>query len=262
MATGKPIISADLRVQRNPGKGVRWEDAKSAASDATGRFALIDIPPGNYRVVASATGYAPRMLGYEQLKDGAARKLTVELSRAAKFTGTVTDADGRPVPGVTVRTSNTMGIDGRGYAPPDAPETMSDAQGHFVLADLPAGYLQGWAHAPGYFHVDGLKLYALPDPTSVVLRVVATGSIRGKVVDKTGRPTSGGSVNVAPPGDPIGKWGGSMNAAADGTFEFKDVPPGPYTVSTRPQLPGLPKDPSAVSIEVISGKVAEVTVTQ
>jgi hypothetical protein len=262
MASNKPLAGAEVRVERNTGKSDAWDKVAAATTDATGRVTLADVPAGNYRLVVAATGFAPRMIGYEELKDGAGRKLTVELSRAVRFTGTVTDDAGHPVPGIAVRADNTMGIDGRGYPLPQHAEDKSDAQGRFTLADVPAGYLQPFAHAPGWFPLESIKLQAVPPTTPVVVRVVATGGLRGKVVDRNGKPVGGGSINANPPGDPIGKWGGSMNTAADGTFEFKDVPPGPYTVSTRPQMPGVPKDPNAVEVHVASGKVTDVTVKQ
>jgi uncharacterized GH25 family protein len=264
MATDKPVSGAEVRVERAgaAGKSDQWEKVSAATTDATGRVTLAGVPAGNCRIVVTATGYAPRLIGYEELKDGAARALIVELSKAVRVTGTVTDDAGHPVPGIPVRADNIMGIDGRGYPQPQRPDEKTDDGGRFTFTDVPAGYLQPFAHAPGWFHVESLKLVAAPPTTPIVLRVAATGGVRGKVVDRNGKPVGGGSVNVNPPGDPIGKWGGSMNTAADGTFEFKDVPPGPYTVSTKPQFPGVAKDPNAVEIHVSSGKVTDVTVKQ
>jgi hypothetical protein len=262
MARNKPIAGAEFRAERNTGQGDAWEKVAAATTDATGRVTLAGVPAGNCRLVVTAPGFAPRMVGYDELKGGSSRRITVELSKAVRFSGTVTDDAGHPVAGMTVRADNTMGIDGRGYAPPQRVEAKSDDQGRFTLDGVPEGYLKAWGHAPGWFQVDGLKLYAAPERNPVVLHVVGTGTVRGKVVDKSGKPVGGGSVNVNPPGDPIGKWGGSMNTAADGSFEFKEVPTGTYTVSTRPQLPGVPKDPNAVEIHVSSGKVTDVTVRQ
>jgi hypothetical protein len=259
MATGKPIAGAQVTIERQSDKPNTWEKLASAPSNAIGRFE-VTFPPGNCRITASATGYAPRLIGYQEFKNGEARKQVIELSTATKVTGTVTDQEGKPLPNIQIRADNIMGIDGRGYSMPDRPQVKSDSAGRFTLVDLPTGFTQVFAFAPGWFHVGSLKLYASPDPQGIAVQMVATGAVKGKVVDANGQPAAGGTINVSPPGDPIGKWGGSMNVAADGTFSFDSVPPGPYTVSTQPQFPGSKPDPNAKEIQVESGKTLNVTV--
>jgi 5-hydroxyisourate hydrolase-like protein (transthyretin family) len=261
MGSAKPIDGATVRLEKQGAKPNTWEVAASGVSNANGRFEVSKIPAGNYRLIASATGYAPRMIGYEEIKDGMAQKRVIELSIAAKLTGTLIDpADGKPVPGVTVSTSNNMGIDGRGYPAPDRAEVKTDDKGQFTLTDVPTGYAQIWARADGRFQVDPFKLFPVPETNTITIPVATTGGIKGKVVDAKGKPSTGGTIHAWPPGDPIGKWGGSMNVEADGTFEFKNVPPGPYTISTKPSYPGAKPDPNAQQITVTSGKTIEVTV--
>jgi len=202
------------------------------------------------------------MLGYEEIRDGSSAHFTVELCASKKLSGVAVDEAGKLLAGVTVSTSNTMGIDGHGYAAPGRPEVTTDAQGRFTLDDVPTGYTQFWARAPHRFHRDSMKLLAVPDDKTITIAVVATGAVQGKVVDAKGKPASGGTIHVNPPGDPIGKWGGSMNVEADGSFKFAGVPPGPYTVSTKSQFPGDPVDPNAQKIEVVAGKMIELTVKQ
>jgi hypothetical protein len=258
MATGKPVAGAQVRIERQAKDG-KWEKLATATVNATGRYEAL-FAPGRCRIVASAQGYAPRMVAYQEFKDGDARKQVIELAPATRLTGTVTDPDAKPLAGVQVSATNTMGIDGRGYPPPDRVQVKTDANGRFTLDDLPTGYTQLWVVSPGWYHTDTLKLYASPEPKGVALKMVATGTIKGKVVDARGQAVTGGTISVSPPGDPIGKWGGSMNLAADGTFEFDQVPPGPYTVSTQPQYPGARPDPNAKEIRVESHKTVEVTV--
>jgi len=263
MATGKPIPDAEVRVERQP-KQQRdaWDKVASGAANAAGRFEVTNIPAGNFRIVAAAKGYAPRVLKYEEFRDGVTQKLAVELSKLATLRGVILDTDNKPIPGVKVRASNVMAIDGRGYNGPDPEEVTTDQQGAFILGQLPTGYAQVWAIKPGWYHVEPFKLFDLPPSRpGLTIQMVQTGAIKGKVVAANGKPANG-SINVSPPGDPIGKWGGSTNLNADGTFEFKDVPPGPYTVSTRPDLPGVTPDPNAQHVTVVSGKTLEVTVKQ
>jgi hypothetical protein len=264
MANAKPVPDVTITVEtyKPDDKKQPWQTIASATGDKLGRYELANVPAGNARVVLAAPGYATRMIGYEQVKDGLAKKYVTDLSKAAKVSGTVLDTDGKPVPNVKVRADNVMGIDGRGYPIPERPETATDEKGQFTLDGLPTGYAQFFAHADNYFPLESLKLHAVPAERTVELRIVRTGAVKGVVLDrKTGKPTTaGGSIHVEGPGERIGKWGGSMNLAPDGTFEFKSVPPGPYTVSTQPLIPGLKPDPNQVQITVESGKTIEVTV--
>lgn len=265
MATGKPVPDVTITVEayKTDAKNhPTWQPTASATGDKLGRYELANVPAGQSRVLLAAPSYATRSMGYQQITDGMAKKYATDLSKAAKVTGTVLDTDGKPVPNVKVRADNTMGIDGRGYPLPEHPEATTDDQGQFTLDGLPTGYAQFFAHAENYFPLESLKLHAVPVERSLELRIVRTGAVKGVVVDKrTGKPTTaGGSIHVEGPGERIGKWGGSMNLNPDGTFEFKSVPPGPYTVSTQPQLPGVKPDPNAVQINVESGKTVEVTV--
>jgi hypothetical protein len=260
MASGKPIYGAEIRVDVRKGNQNVWEKTAAGTSNKTGRFEIAKIPLGSYRIVATAIGYAPRLIGYHELREGTSQKLVIELSAAAKLSGTFTDADGKPVPNIPVRTRNNMGIDGRGYSLPDPVEVKTDEKGQVTLTDLPTGYGQVWAYAKGWYHLDSLKLHAIPAEKPLALQMVATGVIKGKVLDAKGKPASGGNVNVEPPGgSTIGSWGGGMNVKPDGTFEFENVPPGPYILSTQSQYPGAPADPNAVKVTVTSGKTVEVS---
>jgi hypothetical protein len=273
MASGKPVPGAQLVVETQKpapqGGGAErghgqpaWEVAATAAGDKLGRVELANIPAGRGRVVASAPGYAPRLIQHEVFRDGSARRLTIELAAVAKLTGTVVDENGKPLAGVSVRTSNVMGIDGRGYNSPARPETTADEKGAFTLDGLPRGYAQVWAHAKGRFHTDGLKLFEVPVQRPLTVQLVATGVLKGRVVDGKGKPAGGGTVHVTPPGEQIGKWGGSMNVKPDGSWQFDEVPPGPYTVSTKPMHAGMPADPNAQEVTIASGKETEVELKQ
>ncbi|MDB5320273.1 MAG: hypothetical protein JWN40_1904 [Phycisphaerales bacterium] len=261
MATAKPINGVTIQLEKQGAKPNTWETAASAISNANGRFEVEKIPAGHYRLTVSAAGYAPRMLGYEEIKNGTAQKRVIELSTAAKLTGTITDpADGHPIAGATISTGNNMGIDGRGYPAPNRVEVKTDDKGQFTLIDVPTGFAQIWATTEGRFQIDPFKLFPVPETNTIAIQMVTTGGIKGKVVDAKGKPSTGGTIHASPPGDPVGKWGGSMNVEPDGAFEFKNVPPGPYTISTRPSYPGMKPDPTAQQITVTSGKTVEVTV--
>ena len=101
-------------------------------------FEVTKIPAGARCLVsASSDGYAPRMLGYEAFSESGFKSFDdIQLVKAAKLTGTVSDASGKPIQGVKVRPT-PMAIDGRGYVSPHRAEVETDEQGKFVLTDLP-----------------------------------------------------------------------------------------------------------------------------
>ena len=92
-----------------------------------------------------------------------------------------------------------------------------------------------------------------------------TGVIRGKVTGADADPKRPAHVHlVAEGGAKRGTWGGSMRCKPDGTFEFRNVPPGDYVVSTRPLPDGAPDEPdvATVFVTVTAGKTVEVTLTR
>src|SRR5205085_395551 len=90
-------------------------------------------------------------------------------------------------------------------------------------------------------------------------KLTATGTIKGRVIDKRGRPAAHGNVSIEPPGesrDRLGQWGGSANTQPDGSFQFDNVPPGEYVVSAVATNPGPAlkgKDLNAKTIMVKAG---------
>src|SRR5207248_10207063 len=138
--------------------------------------------------------------------------------------------------------------------------TKTDAQGHFELSGLPQGHAQLFGYAEHYQMLDVLKLHAVPDD-HVALRVTATGTIKGKVVTKDGKPASNGNVSIEPEGGAKrGTWGGSSNTNPDGSFEFKNVPPGTYVITAMATNPGRAlqgKDPNAKTVTLKAGQTAE-----
>src|SRR5204863_53574 len=98
--------------------------------------------------------------------------------------------------------------------------------------------------------------------TDANLRMTATGTVKGKVLRPDGKPAVDAQVGINPEGDPIGKWGGSMNVKSDGTFQFDGVPPGIYMISTNPGLAQIGKDPATKKIEVKAGQSVDLELTK
>lgn len=274
LATSKPVAGAKVTLQTWTGAAAakpgdtrpsdeRYDDVVATTADASGHFELTKVPAGSYRVVASAAGYSPRVLGHLTVGPDALRQYTVRLSAPATMAGTVVDADGKPVAGVAVRADSVMAADGRGYVLPSRAEATSDAAGKFTLPGLPNGHCQLFAHATGYLGTDVLKVYAVPTE-ELTVRVTGTATVKFRATTAGGKPPAATHlVRLVPEGgEKIGSWSGSGDLAADGTMQFEGVPAGRYVATVRPnpgpQPPVDGKDPTAKAVEVRAGRTEEV----
>ena len=228
-----------------------------------GKFKLTGIPPGSYRVIATAEGYAPRHLAGAELQKDTLKRCVAYLCAPAGVTGTVKDHQGRPLAGVKVWATAVLGLDGQGYSPAGKTEATTDAKGQFSISGLPRGHAE--------FRVNGTSFYQLaprglqPVPSEVALRMTPTGVVRGKVVTADGgafdarrlSPHGNVTVTIEPVGVAgVGSWGGAMNVKPDGTFVFETVPPGKYVVGL------IVRDVNpAKSIEVKAGDTVQVELT-
>jgi hypothetical protein len=264
MTTSKPLADARVTVDKRKGQGDEWEQVASAQADADGKFKLTAIPPGSYRVIASAEGYAPRYLASVDLQKDTLERCVAYLCAPAGVTGTVKDHEGRPLAGVKVSATSVLGLDGQGYSPAGKTEATTDAKGQFTLGGLPRGQAE--------FRVYGTSFYQLaprglqPVPSEVALRMTPTGAVRGKVVTAEGNPFDARrlsphgnlTVTIEPTGFAgVGSWGGAMNVKPDGTFVFETVPPGKYVVG----LILHDVNPNAKFIEVKAGDTVQVELT-
>lgn len=191
------------------------------------------------------------------------KPFTVELAKQAHLGGVVMDSDGQPLRNVKVRASSVMAMDGRGYRQPLSRQAETDDAGRFDFTGLPAGFLQLHASASGYHFGDLFTIYDVPS-TNVVLRLKGAGGMLVTVVDKQGKAISqfeGNEVlvSVEPKGGSIiGSWGGSGKVNAQGVIEFKDMPPGEYRVSSRPNPSSSSRNSPEQIVKVAPGACANV----
>ena len=264
MATGQAMAGAEITLLKSKDRR-EWEEVGRLQADALGSFEIAKIPYGCfYMATIRAKGYASRGRSYDLDENEPFEVSVIELVRQAGLRGIVTDAAGKPLPGVEVSVFTLLGIDGQRYHCPDArPETTS-AEGRFEFRSLPKGHAQIRAKAPSM--QQATSIFALYPVPSKDIRIVLTGTaiVRGKVVERNGDPPADiAHIHLETAGPVrIGKWGGSMECSPDGRFEFKGVPPGEYILSTKPILPGQPHDPNAKVITVKAGETIDVTITR
>ena len=250
MDTGKPVSGARLVVEKvwwQTDAPPHWERESftHAMSDSSGRIRLDQIPTNMIRLSVTADGYAPRRLDQRAHIRPALLTFSVELAKTATISGIVTDAEGEPIKGAKVRPLEILASNGRGYdnglhyESYEKSNVETDASGRFEIAGLPTGFIQLRAMATGLYFSDLRTIHDVP-ATNVVLRMTRAGGILINVIDKAGRPLSRFDgdpliVEVEPRGDSkVGSWGGSATVKDDGTYEFTNVPPGEYRITSRP----------------------------
>ena len=124
----------------SPIEGATVSDGtRMATTDTSGKYTIVDVPPGSYEVTAGKEGYenvsstVDVLSGTTVVADFSLNQVVV----AGSVTGTVTDTeDGSAIPGVMVS-------DGSRTA-------ATDASGKYTLADVPPGSYEVTASKEGY----------------------------------------------------------------------------------------------------------------
>ncbi|MHC4972967.1 MAG: sigma-70 family RNA polymerase sigma factor [Planctomycetota bacterium] len=159
--------------------------------------------------------------------DGAGELAPVVLKRGHRLTGRVVDDDDRPVANAWVRFWRKDRAAGRSNW-----ATATDANGHFVLEDVPAveGGISTWAR--DLLHGEARTLTP-PVHEEVTLRMTAAHAIAGLVLDRDGRPLAGARVTAIRT-DRRGGRGGQAEAWCDrkGRFDIRGLAEGVFRLKT------------------------------
>jgi len=136
--------------------------------------------------------------------------------------GTVLDGAAQALAGVTLTVSGASGVAGA---------AVTDAQGAFAVAGLPAGtYTVTPTRAATSFEPDARRVTVGPSQTGLDFTgsaaVEGTFSISGTIVGRTGAPLSGVMIDVAGALE-----SGHALTGADGTYQVINLPAGTYTVT-------------------------------
>jgi hypothetical protein len=144
-------------------------------TSADGRFALKNVPPGQYKLRVSRNGYVEQELNQKKPGDPGATftlragrridDLVFKLARAAVITGKVFDEDGEPMVGVSVRATRPVFTNGRkGFG--FAAESTTDDLGEFRLFALPPGRYYISAELSAWDHIVGDSEFSGSDKTA------------------------------------------------------------------------------------------------
>ncbi|HEY7698148.1 MAG TPA: carboxypeptidase-like regulatory domain-containing protein, partial [Vicinamibacteria bacterium] len=181
-------------------------------SDVDGRFAILGLDPGRYRLFASKEGSAPAVHDLELTKE---RDTEVELVLTVGVTlrGRLVDVDDEPVEGRVFLSALDGGEVGVFLRSSFTAET--DAEGVFSLVSVPAGDHTLVAEARGYgaTNVDA-SVSGRNKQEDLGDVVLETGlAISGRVVSASGSPIAGANLYAFPSFRP------GMAAVRDRTFE-------------------------------------------
>ena len=221
--------------------GASWYGPSTASPD--GSYLLSGLPPGAYRVFASASGYPGEY--YDGTYDFNAATLVnvtsgivtpgigFALALGGSISGTVTDESATPIAGAWVNASSVTCC-GSGYA-------VTAADGTYTITDLaPGSYVvqvySASPHAPEYYN--GTYDYNVATHVSVMSGLTAPGidfalaiggSITGTVTDGSSVPIAGAAVEAS--GVTCCGGYGNTTTAADGTYTITGLLPGNYRLS-------------------------------
>jgi hypothetical protein len=208
---GAPVsgCAVELRVP-----GQTQEEAVQAAASVCDAVQLGAVAPGDYLVSAEAPGFRrserPVRLGTGRVA------LRLSLEDGPLLAGHVLDAQGRPVPGVSVALSPTHEV------------AHSDDAGVFRLSVPGPGLYSLEAHHSDY----GGAVSSVSVPTAdVVLQLQPRSILQLKVVS-SGQPVPGAQVLLFDGRDsgPGGQYEADSPTDAAGTLRLLGFPPGAYTL--------------------------------
>jgi len=284
--TNAPIPRVDVRLNASDSPS-----AKTAVTDANGRYELKDLPAGKFTLSASKANYIgisygqtrPRGVGQTiELADGQTlANLNFTLQRAGVITGRIVDEFGDPVTDVQVMAMRSQFINGeRRMVPGGGRPTQTNDLGDFRIFGLAPGQYYVTAtlrnlmfgdtddrsgYAPTYYPGTGSQSEAqritiaagqTMSGVNMTLLPVHTSRISGKALDADGKPLIGAMVMAM---ERAGTIFMAMRSPAqvrpDGSFTVSGVTPGTYAL--RIGMPTL--DETAVTnVTVTDGDVNDV----
>jgi len=215
--TGHPVRKARLTLAP-----LKDGEPVTGATDAQGKYALANVPPGEYLLDASRDGYSAQRYGAKKpgeeqkgetlsLAPGSVKtKVDLQMTPLGAIFGHIRDEDGDPIRQVEVDVM-AYGYGPAGKALQPRGSSQTDASGEFRIFDLPPGryYLRakplssqmpgqaqpGESYAMVFYPNATQPTGATPVDLSagqeqrgldLVLHPVATASIRGRVVKPAG----------------------------------------------------------------------------
>jgi protocatechuate 3,4-dioxygenase beta subunit len=285
-ASGEPLRGAVVELESRDAGGVSYR----TLSDASGKFSITSVNPGNYELSARHNGYATQSYAAngsagmsiragQQVKD-----ILFRLPEPAAISGKVTDENGEALADAQIQAMTRRKVRGASRLAPVA-TAKSDDRGEFRIAGLypgtyvvkvtaedpasldVAGKYVDQVAFPGYvptFYPNSPEIQqAIPIelkwgqevPISVSVAAVATFDVSGRVMGN-----SGGVPSVML--KPAHSFGSLQTYEATigtgGRFTFQHVVPGDYVLSALTRSTGAPYS-ARMPIQVGAADVSGIT---
>jgi hypothetical protein len=126
-ADGKPVQNAAVSATAI---GIRNQQSRAIATNEDGAFRITDLKPGAYRLRASLPGFVTATDGLRNVYPG--ETATLRLVKGGVITGKVTDANGKPIPGMLVKLIGTQSTS-------STASKRTDDRGVYRIFGIPAG---------------------------------------------------------------------------------------------------------------------------
>jgi hypothetical protein len=219
-ARGQPAAQAEVLVS-----GLK---AQQLTTGEGGGFS-VELEPGTYGVSARRGEEAAALEDPLVLSAGrTVRGVRLVLGPGATLEGHVgARGSGAPVAGARVDVS-PLGRNG------DLGRVTTDAEGRFLLGGLPPGGYDVVARAPGFTPLlrRGVMVGAR-ERFTLELRLEATGTVEGRVLDTQGQPVMGIRVLAQPRQDALEEQAVEARTDAEGHYQLEGLRSGPNLISAR-----------------------------
>lgn len=260
VGTSEPVPKALVVLRRIDGRDTPY----AATADASGKFSLLRVEPGRYRLSAEKNGFVRSEFGQRAadrpgttltLNPGQeAKDVTIRLTPASVLTGRIVNEEGERVAGARIELERFRYVDGRRQLVPVNSATTNDLGEYRLYGIAPGRYFVSAQYTPvweryaarpaGAQENSYVPLYYpnTPDPDRAVIIELAPGAelrgidfslspvrtvaLRGRVIGPPGRGTSVALL----PAEGGSARGSNLHTSTDaqGNFELASVPPGSY----------------------------------
>ena len=232
---GQPV--QDFKVEASPAGSVRWARGPGRVEhpfkSEDGSFSLEGVYEGDWRVKASAEGFAEASEELQVSVPQLEESLRITLPRAVRVTGQVVDPAGQPVAGADLSLNSGGQPDFTRFF---RNNVKSESDGTFVLEGVsPEGSSLAADHTD-WAPSEELVLSAEPgsDIEGVVLALRVGATITGEVYDENGEPDADQNVGAGQGPAFFGASGNQTRTDSAGRFRLEHITPGKVTVTASP----------------------------